>query len=144
MSSLTKKKLRQTGIAYVFLAPAIVLIGVFQLYPMFSALSLSMWDYFPGAPTNEFVGIDNFRRLMYDYSFWYALLNSVLYLLVVPIIITLSLLLAILVEPNIPFIRFFRACYYIPVVTMMVVVAFAWRLIFSTDTGLLNELLKRA
>jgi putative chitobiose transport system permease protein len=55
----------------------------------------------------------------------------------------LSLGLALLVEPRIPFINFFRACYYLPVVTMMVVVALVWKLIFDTDTGILNHVLKQ-
>jgi putative chitobiose transport system permease protein len=133
---------RQTLTAYAFLAPALIIIGLFQFYPMISALLLSLWDYFPGSPNNHFVGLAHFQRLIYDSAFWSALLNSLLYLLVVPVVIGLSLLLAVLVEPSIPGIGFFRACYYVPVVTMMIVVAFTWRLILDTDVGVLNQLLR--
>ena len=141
MRSLTRREWNTAVTAYAFLAPALLIIAVFQLYPMITALLLSLWDYFPGSPNNEFVGLANFARLIYDGAFWAALLNSILYLLVVPFVIGLSLLLAILVEPNIPGIAFFRACYYVPVVTMMIVVAFTWRLILDTDNGVINQLL---
>src|SRR5690606_25744999 len=91
----------------------------------------------------EFVGLRNFKALMQDQAFWMAVKNSVLYLLVVPVIVVLSIALALLVEPRIPFMNFFRACYYVPVVTMMVVVAFTWKIIFNTDYGLINEMLTR-
>ncbi len=136
-----QSKWRQWSAAYVFLFPTLVLMGIFNFYPMFSSFFLSTWDYFPNSPNNQFVGLGNFIRLWNDSAFWDALVNSVLYLLVVPMIIACSLGLAMLVEPHIPFINFFRACYYIPVVTMMVVVAWTWKMIFNTDSGLLNQIL---
>lgn len=139
----SRGKLHRTTTAYMFLLPTLLILGVFQFFPMFWALSLSLYDYSFLSPENPFVGLDNFRRMWHDPAFWQAFKNSFLYLLVVPVIIILSLLLALLVEPNLPFMNFFRACYYLPVVTMMVVVALAWKLIFDTDFGLLNHMLKQ-
>lgn len=141
MTSSGNKKARQALIAYSFLLPTLLVMATFQFYPMLHAFYLSTWEYFPNSPKNQFVGIDNFTRLLRDRDFWMALQNSVLYLLVVPAVICSSLLLAVLVEPQIPGVGFFRACYYVPVVTMMVVVAFAWKLIFDTDNGLINQAL---
>jgi len=134
-------RLRQVGLAYLFLLPTLVILGTFLFYPMVRAFLLSLWDYSPLSPENHFVGLANFSRLATDSEFWHALRNSFLYLLVVPVIIILSLALSLLVEPRIPFVNFFRACYYIPVVTMMVVVALVWKQIFDTDNGILNALL---
>lgn len=136
-------KLRQARLAYTFLLPTLLILGVFQFYPMLQAFYLSLFDYSIAPPKQDFVGLQNFRDLMHDRLFWSALKNSFLYLLVVPVIMALSLLLAMLVEPRIPFMNFFRACYYVPVVTMMVVVAYAWSLIFNTDHGILNQMLQR-
>ncbi|MBX3729503.1 MAG: sugar ABC transporter permease [Candidatus Sumerlaeia bacterium] len=132
---------RQTAMAYAFLLPTLLVLGLFHFFPMLQAFGISLMQYTPGSPRNEFIGLENFRRLMGDAAFWTALKNTVLYLACVPVIIALSLALALLVEPQIPFIGFFRACYYVPVVTMMVVVAYAWSLIFNTDYGMLNQLL---
>jgi len=136
-------RLRQIFLAYLFLLPTLIILSVFLFYPMLRALLLSLWDYSPLSPDNKFVGFDNFIRLSKDADFWRSLGNSFLYLIVVPIIIILSLALALLVEPKIPFVNFFRAAYYMPVVTMMVVVALVWKMIFDTDHGILNSLLSR-
>ena len=140
---LSKNTIKRNLLAYTFLVPTFLILILFQFYPMVHAFILSLWDYSPLSKTNTFVGLDNFKRLLDDPHFWLALKNSILYLIVVPVIIVLSLALAIVVEPRIPFINFFRACYYIPVVTMMVVVALAWKFIFDTDLGILNHLLKQ-
>ncbi|HOE64113.1 MAG TPA: sugar ABC transporter permease [Candidatus Sumerlaeota bacterium] len=136
-------RLRQIFLAYLFLLPTLIILSVFLFYPMLRAFLLSLWDYSPLSPDNKFVGLDNFIRLSKDADFWRSLGNSFLYLIVVPIIIILSLALALLVEPKIPFVNFFRAAYYMPVVTMMVVVALVWKMIFDTDHGILNSLLSR-
>ncbi len=137
-------KLKQIGLAYTFLLPTFAILGLFSFYPMARALALAFWDYSPISPqNNRYVGLANFERLLHDPDFWLALKNSVLYLIVVPIIIALSLGLALLVERRIPFINFFRAAYYVPVVTMMVVVALVWRIIFDTDNGILNHVLRQ-
>lgn len=130
-------------LAYTFLLPTLLVLGLFMFYPMVRALILSLWEYSPLnlVEENSFVGFKNFARLVHDADFWLALKNSILYLMVVPIIIVLSLGLALLVEPKIPFINFFRTSYYIPVVTMMVVVALAWKMIFDTDNGIVNHTL---
>lgn len=134
---------KQIALAYVFLLPTLLVLGLFQFYPMFHAFGLSLWDYSPTAIQDiHFVGLANFSRLFRDPEFWLSLKNSLLYLLVVPVIIVLSLGLALLVEPKIPFINFFRAAYYLPVVTMMVVVAIVWKLLFDTDHGVINYTLK--
>ena len=136
-------KARQITLAYLFLVPALLIIGIFQFYPMLQAFGYSFTNYTPLDPDTDFVGFKNFYTLLKDSSFWLALGNSLKYLLVVPAIIIFSLSLSLLVEPKIPGIHFFRACYYIPVVTMMVVVALAWKLIFNTDYGILNRVLMK-
>jgi putative chitobiose transport system permease protein len=136
-------RLRRIGLAYSFLLPTLLIIGAFQLYPISKALYYSMTDFTPLNPETQFIGLENFRYLFVDPEFWQALKNTLLYLIVVPAIIVLSLSLALLVEPSIPGIHFFRACYYVPVITMMVVVALVWKMIFDTDYGILNMLLQK-
>ncbi|MCX7716993.1 MAG: sugar ABC transporter permease [Candidatus Sumerlaeaceae bacterium] len=136
-------KWRYTGLAYLFLAPALLLLITFVLYPVMQGFRLSFFQYDPYTQSGEYLGLENYRRMWSDPEFRVALLNSFRYLIVVPIIIVLSLALAVLVEPLIPGIHFFRAAYYIPVVTTMVVVGITWRFIFSEDDGLLNMLLSR-
>ncbi|MEQ8819051.1 MAG: sugar ABC transporter permease [Sumerlaeia bacterium] len=131
---------QQILVAYGFLLPALAVVGIFQFYPIIQSLFSSFYEYGLADPGGgEYVGLGNYDRLLHDANFWAALKNSLLYLLVVPLIIGLSLMLAALVEPKVPFIGFFRACYYVPVITTMVVVALVWKYLFRTDGGLINE-----
>lgn len=129
--------------AYAFLAPALVILGVFLVWPVFQGFRLSFFQYDPFTQSARYLGWENYSRLLRDAEFRTALINSFAYLIVVPIIISLSLALALLVEPRLPAMNFFRAAYYIPVVTTMVVVGITWRFIFNEDDGLLNTLLQR-
>jgi len=86
------------------------------------------------------VGFKNFKRMAQDPLFHKALLNSLKYLLIVPFIQILAILLAVTVNRKIRGIGFFRAAYYIPVITSIVVVGIAWRWIFDSN-GLLNFIL---
>jgi putative chitobiose transport system permease protein len=136
----SKARLRNTKIAFIFLAPALLLFLNFFAYPVIEVFRLSFFRYEPLVEP-EWIGLENYRRLVADPEFRIALANSFLYLIVVPIITAFSLGLAVLVEPKVPAIGFFRAAYYVPVVTTMVVVGISWRFIFSEDDGLLNHLL---
>lgn len=136
--------LRQVGVSYAFLAPALIILGLFAFYPMLKGLWLSFYTQ-PMLGHPGWVGLDNFRELIFeDATFHRAVFNSVRYLIVVPVIAFLSLALAILVEPALPGMGTFRALFYIPVVTTMIVVAFTWKFIFNEDSGLLNGMLQGA
>ncbi len=142
INSLLKRKLKTTSIAYLFLAPAILIMAIFVMYPVLQGFWLSFYQCDPYSSEATFIGWDNYRQLIADPQFRITLCNSILYLIVVPIIIILSLGMAVLVEPLLPGVNFFRAAWYIPVVTTMVVVGVSFRFIFSEDDGLINEVLK--
>jgi putative chitobiose transport system permease protein len=124
---------------YLFLAPALVVILVFVLYPIVAVVYYSFTSYDIVNPP-VWIGLKNYADLAQDPVFWQALLHSFIYLLVTPILIFLSILLAIVVNRRLPGINFFRALYYIPVISGSIAVGIAWRLIWDTN-GLLNSLL---
>ena len=124
---------------YLFLAPALLVIAVFILYPIFAVVYYSFTDYSIVTPP-VWVGISNYQRLMHDSVFWKALGNSFIYLLVTPTLIVLSIILAIVVNRKLPGINAFRALYYLPVVSGSIAVGIAWRLLLDTN-GLLNGML---
>ncbi len=138
-SKSNKKKLRDTLIAYAFMAPALILLIVFVFYPIIYSFPLAFFDYSIVGKT-KFVGWANFSRAIHDKEFWIAVKNSITFVLVVPPIQILAILLAILVNKELPGMKFFRALFYIPVVTSMVAVSITWGWIFSPD-GVLNTLL---
>lgn len=127
---------------YLFLAPALIVIAVFVLYPIFAVVYYSFTDYSIVNPP-VWIGLKNYQDLLQDSVFWLALEHSLIYLLVTPILIFLSILLAIVVNRQLPGINFFRSLYYIPVISGSIAVGIAWRLIWDTN-GLLNSLLLSA
>ena len=130
--------------AYWFLAPALLLIGVFFVVPIFASLVLSATDfdiYAVASPANtRFVGLRNYAELLHNPLFWTALGNT-LYFVVAggPLSVAVSLGAALLVNSRITWGRaFFRAVYFVPVVTTLVAVAVIWRYLYDPRFGLLN------
>ncbi|MCD4486825.1 sugar ABC transporter permease [Chromobacterium vaccinii] len=135
------RKPRKTTLqAYLFLAPALLLLAAFSFWPVGFGSFLAFTRYnLIDAP--QWVGLDNFRDLFGDELFLSALKNSALYLLVVPMIQLLAMLLAVLVNNNLPGIKLFRAAYYLPVVTSVSVIGIIWNFMYTED-GVLNAALR--
>lgn len=138
MNSL-KAKSRQTLTAYCFMAPALVLLIIFVFFPIIASIPLAFTNYSVLAET-KFVGLANFTRAFNDPEFKIAMLNSVVFVLIVPPIQILSILLAVLVNKKLPAMGFFRVLYYIPVVTSMVAVSIIWGFLFDPN-GMVNTVL---
>lgn len=139
LNKTTKKKIANTLLAYAFMAPALILLIVFVFYPIAYSIPLAFFDYSVLGET-KYIGLQNFTRALSDAEFWIAVKNSVLFVAIVPIIQLISIALAILVNRDLPGIKFFRVLFYIPVVTSMVAVSIIWGWIFDGD-GLLNTML---
>jgi len=143
----TRRKLKQTVMAYLFLLPAIIVMLIFTFYPIGYGVVLSFFDYNMIRHTDagelappRWVGVDNFKRVFSDPYFYIAIKNSLLYLLIVPIIQFLSILMAVLVNRKMAGITWFRTAYYIPVITSIVIVGIAWKWFLGSD-GILNFIL---
>jgi len=138
---------RRTRAAWLFLAPAIILITVFFVIPVGAGLLLSLTDfdiYAIGSPgVARFVGLDNYLRLMRDGTFWTAVTNTLKFVLIGgPLSIAVSLGAALLLNAKLVRMRgFFRTVYFAPVVTTLVSVAIVWRYLYHPKYGLLNFLL---
>jgi putative chitobiose transport system permease protein len=136
---------RETLTAYSFLFPAVLLMAVFTFYPVIYGAYLGFTNYtateIAARKPPEWVGLENFRAVFQDDLFRIGLWNSLKYLIVVPILQIASLAVAVLVNGKLPFISFFRASYYVPVITSISLAAVMWNWIFQKD-GLLNWALK--
>ena len=135
-----------TLLAFTFLAPALLLLGVFTFYPMIYGVYLGFTEYggarFAQGLGPKWVGLDNFRALAGDELFWKGIFNSLRYLLVVPVLQLASLAVAVLVNTQIPGIAFFRGAFYVPVVTSISLAAVMWEWVYNKD-GTLNWLLEK-
>ncbi|MDI9884351.1 sugar ABC transporter permease [Streptomyces sp. HNM0645] len=126
---------------WLFAAPGLLVAGAFSLYPFLSTVANSLTDRRTLLP-GRFVGLDNYREMLGDEMFWTGLRNSTLYVLgVVPALVVLPLLLALLVQKQIPGISFFRSAFYTPVVASIVVVGLIWVWLLD-ERGLVNSVLE--
>ncbi len=130
--------------AWVFVGPALVVLGVFFGLPVFAALLLSLTDFDLYALADwrnlRFVGFGNYTALLQTPLFWKSLGNTFYFVIVgVPLSIAVSLGAALLLNaPAARFRAFFRTALFAPVVTTLVAVAVIWRYLFHTSYGLVN------
>ena len=134
-----------TRAAWLISTPAILLLTVFLIIPFLMAFVLAFSDQRlvpdPNLPT-QFVGLRNFVRLLTDDTFHRALINNMLFaLIVVPVQTGLALLLALLINQKLKAINVFRTIYFSPVVTTMVVVAIIWTFLYNPANGFINAFL---
>ena len=139
VKSSKARKAKETAVAYVFMAPALIIILLFTIIPIFASLGLMFFDYSVLGKT-KFVGLGNFIKAFNDREFIIAIKNSVIFVAVVPVIQILSILLSLLANRKLPGIGLFRTLFYIPVITSMVAVSIIWGFIFNSS-GVINTLL---
>ena len=132
------RKLKATP--YLFLAPALVVLGIFVIYPIIAVVYYSFTDYNIVRPP-EWVGLENFENLLADDTFWLALTHSIVYLLVTPILIVLSIALAIVVNRQLRGIHIYRALYFVPAVSGSIAIGLSWRWLFERN-GFINSMLE--
>ena len=133
------------GVAgWMFVAPALLVLGLFFALPVASALLLSLTDfdlYALADPANlRFVALDNYLELLRTPIFWKSLWNTSYFVVVgVPLSIAVSLGAALLLDSGLARGKaFFRTALFAPVVTTLVAVAVIWRYLFHTGYGLVN------
>ena len=135
--------------AWLLVAPALTVIGVFFALPVLAALLVSFTDFdiyaLADVANLRFVGLRNYARLLETPLFWHALGNTLYFVAVgVPLSIGISLGAALLLNSPLARARsFFRTALFVPVVTTLVAVAVIWRYLLSTRYGLLNYALGR-
>jgi multiple sugar transport system permease protein len=127
---------------YLFLAPALLVLGTFMVLPIFYTLFLCFQKVqLLGEISYEFVGWRNFARLLEDNRFWIALKNTAEYvLIVVPTQTVLALLLAVTLNAGIKGQNGWRIIYFLPTVTSSAVLTLIFMWIYNAD-GLLNHIL---
>jgi len=125
---------------YLFLFPAVALIGVFVVYPIVAVIYYSFTDYDIVRPP-VWIGVGNYVQVFADKTFWLALTHSIVYLLVTPTLILLSIGLAIVVNRKLRGIHIYRALYFVPAVSGSIAIGLSWRFLFDR-TGLINSVLQ--
>ncbi|WP_372662295.1 carbohydrate ABC transporter permease [Cohnella sp.] len=124
--------------ALLMLLPNIIGFLMFLLLPVLATfvISFSSWNL---SDSFQFNGVDNYKELFHDPVFKQVLGNTFYFTLVsVPIGIALSLFLAVFLNQKLALIRFYRAAFFIPVISSMVAITVIWQWIYNPEFGLLN------
>ncbi|GIV77881.1 sugar ABC transporter permease [Litorilinea aerophila] len=125
-----------------FLFPSVLLYVVFVMYPYLRAMYISFTRWRGLTPNPEFVGLENFARMLQDELFWNALQHNVIYLLTLPIVtISLGLFLAFLLTQGVRFAKFYRVTFFFPQVMSVVAIGVLWSFVYHPTMGILNSLL---
>ena len=128
----------------LFLIPAFVLFLVFIVYPILRSVYYSLFDWNGLGPAVNFIGLDNFKRILTDKIFMKAVQNGFLIVVLsLTIQLPLSLALAIMVGRDLPGRAFFRAVFFMPYVISEVITAIIWLGLLNPDPerGFINALL---
>ncbi|CAM4121767.1 carbohydrate ABC transporter permease [Lederbergia lenta] len=127
--------------AFILLLPSLIGFLIFVLFPVVASffLSFTSWDLLTPI---QWIGFENYINLFNDETFKKVLWNTLYFTVVtVPVGIIISLFLAVALNQKIRFIKFYRAAYFLPVISSMVAVAVVWQWIYNPEYGLLNFIL---
>lgn len=128
---------------WMFSTPALLFLLAFLVTPFLLAVTYSFTNLRLLSPIPlRFVGLQNYIEIFQDPTFYRALTNTLLFVvIVVPVQTGLALFLAILVNQKLVAVKAFRTIYFAPVVTVMAVAATIWRILYVPDGGLINGFL---
>jgi multiple sugar transport system permease protein len=122
----------------LFLAPSLIGLLLFTVYPILSSFWLAFHDWNLMSPP-KWVGLENFENLLNDASFWTALRYTLTFIvLYIPIVFALGLGLALFLNQKLRGIVVVRTATFLPVVASWVVVSLIWKWIFNPSYGLIN------
>jgi raffinose/stachyose/melibiose transport system permease protein len=133
---LSRARAGDLRLAFLFLAPAVLIYFVFMVVPFLNTLYLSLTDWNGFDPVPRFVGIQNYAELLGDEEFWRAIRNNATWALVgtaAPIVIAVPI--AIALWSGTRFMTFFRTIFFIPHILPVVVIAIVWAWIYHPIYG---------
>jgi multiple sugar transport system permease protein len=128
---------RTTFLAYLYLLPAVLILGTFHFFPIFYAFYVSLNNW--GLVNKGFVGLDNYRQALTSPDLWNSVLVTFSYALgTVPITLILSTICAYLLFKKIRGLAIYRTTYFLPYVTSTVGAAAVWTWLFHSQFGPIN------
>lgn len=139
---ISKIRMKETLVAYAFLAPALIFFFTFVVYPMILGVVTSLYDY--TLKKFEFIGFQNYINLFHDEIFWKSLRNTLVIVVgSVPAVMIIALFVSLTIYQKKSGTRsFFRTVFYLPVVTGTVAVTVVWKWIYDPFNGILNYVLE--
>lgn len=141
-----RRRIREALIDISLAGPATLAMLVLIFIPAFVVGVLSFTDYLFGAPSFNWVGLENYKTLFTDEIGRRAVTNTLIYVAVVmPFSIILSLAAAVGIQSigqwNVGLANFLRTAYFLPVAATLVAMATVWQMLLHPNLGLINQVL---
>ncbi|MDD9267211.1 carbohydrate ABC transporter permease [Paenibacillus sp. GCM10023248] len=129
--------------AYVLIGPQVIFFLAFTVYPIVMSYVYSFYEWSGFGPLENFIGWDNFIKLVHEHAFWNAFRNSMIYMTAKTLILMpTSLLLALILNRALFKGKvIYRTVYFLPVVTTTSTVGIVMKFIFGNENALVNEVL---
>ena len=144
MKTYTKKQRdrRKNLMAWLLVAPSLIFMVIFTVYPIFRSIYLSLTKYKLGMKAPEWIGLQNYINLAGSSLFWKVMGNT-LYFAFITIIPSMAagLFLAVIVNRKSRATGFVRTSYFYPVIMPMIAIASIWMFIYMAKNGLFDQLL---
>lgn len=129
-------------LAYLFILPSLLGFIIFLVVPMIASLGLSFYDWELLSPP-QFAGLKNFSALLTDQVFKDVLVNTAYYTFgLVPLNIVVSMGLAVWLNTKLRGLTWFRAAFFLPVITVTVAVSLIWRWMYEPRAGIIDVALR--
>lgn len=133
--------LKKTKPGYLFVLPAVIMLGLFYVYPFFKVLQLSFYEWDGISANSIFVGLSQFQDIIFSNPVWWQSMRHAAYITILALVFQngLALLLAMLVDRGLKYGNFYRVIFFLPPVLSGIVVGLIWNWIFNGNYGLLNH-----
>lgn len=128
----------------IFLLPSLILFTIFVIYPIIRSVYFSLFDWNGLGPATDFIGLENYQRILSDKIFQKAVANNLMIAgLSLLVQLPLSLAIAIMVGKDFPGRGLFRTIFFLPYVLSEVITAIIWLGLFNPnpDRGFINAIL---
>ncbi|MYG36497.1 MAG: sugar ABC transporter permease, partial [Gemmatimonadetes bacterium] len=142
--SARPRMLHRTLAAWSFLAPAATLLLLFTFGPLLFSLWISLHEWHLVDPAHPFTGLDNYRAVLLDATWWSSIRNTAVFTLHVPVAMAVALALALLTQGSRRAIRWARLALFLPAITSVVAIAVVWKWLLNDGYGVVNQVLARA
>jgi multiple sugar transport system permease protein len=125
---------REARAAYLFMLPSMIILAVFVFWPIIQSFLLSFYHWSFGSSVQQWVGLDNYQRLIPDARVWNAFRNTLYYTVIT---VPVSLALALALNRKLPGRGLLRSAFFLPVIGSFAIIAMIWSFLFDPDIGLL-------
>ena len=136
-----RKRIAEKAVPYLMIAPAMIIVGVFMIYPIVYMIYLGFFDW-DMLSDKVFVGLDNYITMFTDKEFWQVVGNTFTFMIMmVPPCLIISLLLAVYLKKNTFINKLIQNAIFLPNIVSLVSISFIWMWMMDSDMGLFNYLL---